>query len=304
MIFPRRTLAGRFAASVLLVFACSTLARRPETVVDLSALRDKEQLVLTVGNRLAIASADLCTKRAPALGFAVHDLSQYAPAYVEAARPMFARPDLPAILAVATGGEAARVGLRPGDAVAAIDGKPVPPADIDGLARVEAVIAASERDAANGRLSLTIVRQGRSSVLELALPEACAVRFQVQPGSELNARANGWLIELSTRLIDFLRGPDELAAVLAHELAHNILRHREHLKGGSIASSRAAELEADRLSVRLMHRAGFRAAAAAEFWRRMRERGGLGPSGLGRHPSDGERIKAVESELQRLKAGM
>ena len=295
-----RTLAGRLAASLLLMLACSALARRPTAVVNLSALRDKEQLVLTVGNRLAIASANFCTRQSPALGFTLHDLSQYAPAYFRAARPMFVRPDLPAVLAVAVGGQAAIAGLQPGDAVAAVDGEPVPPAGTDGLARVEAVITASERSAVDGRLSLTVVREGRAFVLDLAPPEGCAVRFQVQPGKELNARADGWLVEVSTSLVGFVRGSDELAAVLAHELAHNILRHRERVKGSSAASSRASELEADRLSVRLMHQAGFRAAAAGEFWRRMRERGGPGPSGSGRHPSDGERIKAVESELERL----
>lgn len=294
------SLAERVAALLLLMLAGPTLASRPAAVVDLSALRDKEQLVLTVGNRLAVASSALCTTQAPAVGLALHDLSQYGPAYVQAARGMFTRPDLPAVLAVADGGVAATGDIRRDDAVAAVDGKPVPPAGGDGLARVEAVISAIELGAADGRVSLTLVRQGRLLVRELMPPAGCGVRFQVQPGAELEARANGWLIEVSTGLLDFVHGADELAAVLAHELAHNILRHRERLVGASAARSRAFELEADRLSVGLMHRAGFRPAAAGEFWRRMLVRGGPGPSGFGRHPSDRERIKAVEAEVRLL----
>jgi len=257
-------------------------------------------MVLTVGDRLAVAAADLCSRQAPDIGFSLHDLSQYGPAYRNAARAMFARPDLPAVLAVAGGGAAARAGVRPGDGVVAVNGQAVPPETGDGLARVETVIAAAVRAARAGPVRLSLVRDGAQITRTFTAPAGCAVRFQVEPNGALDARTNGWLIEATTGLIDFVRGPDELAAVLAHELGHVILNHRARIGRVSRGESRVEELEADRLGVRLADRAGYRPEAALEFWQRMRRKGGAGPSGLGRHPADSQRVATVEHALRDL----
>jgi Zn-dependent protease with chaperone function len=296
--FPIGHVAACLSAALL---PGAALPRDHANVVDLSALRNKEEQVLTVGDRLAIAAAALCARQAPGLGIALHDLSQYGAAYRDAARPMFARAALPAVLAVAGEGAAARAGIKAGDAVIAVNGNPVPQAAGDGLARVETVTAAMQRAALSGSVRLTLARgDGAPSVRAFAPPPACAVRFQVRPDRELDARTDGWLIEITTGLADFVRGPDELAAVLAHELAHVILDHRAQVGRVSAAQSRSSELEADRLGIMLAARAGFRAAAAAGFWRRMRDRGPAGPSGLGRHPADRQRLKAVDAALRQL----
>jgi len=273
---------------------------RQAASVDLFALRNQEELVLTVGNRLAVAAADACSRQAPGIGIAIHDLQQYSFSYRDAAQQMFARADLPAILAVAGGGRADRAGIRAGDGVVAVNGDPVAPATADGLGRVEQVLQRTERAAATGSVRLRLWRDGAEIERAFVPPPACAVRFQVRPDNALDAQTNGWLIEVTTRLADFVQGPDELAAVLAHELAHVVLNHRSRIGRVGAGQSRVAELDADRLGVRLAFRAGFRPEAAAAFWRRMRERGGAGPSGLGRHPADRERIRMVDAALREL----
>jgi len=288
------------ACLIAMTLAEKVLPQPYASLVDLAALRNKEELVLTTGTRLAIAAADLCTRQTPGLGIAVHDLSQYSATYRDAARPMFGRADLPAILAVARGGEADRAGIRAGDGIVAVNANPVPPASQDGLARVETVLARMERAAASGPVRLTLTRNGAEVVRAFTPPSACAVRFQVQLDRVLDARTNGWLIEVTTKLADFLHGPDEMAAVLGHELAHVILEHRRQIDRVSAKQSRLSELDADRLGVRLAYRAGFRPEAALEFWQRMRKQGRSGPSGLGRHPADRERVETVKTALREL----
>src|SRR3546814_2491582 len=77
-----------------------------------------------------------------------------------------------------------------------------------------------------------------------------------------------------------------LAAAVAHELAHNILRHRERLDAADVARGlfkgfgrsarlfRQTEIEADRLSAWPMRGAGYDPPAAVRFWGRFGTRGG------------------------------
>jgi len=94
----------------------------------------------------------------------------------------------------------------------------------------------------------------------------------------------------------FAKTPDELAAILAHELAHNALGHRK----ARAKVQRLQELQADRLMPYLMARAGFDPAAAVVLWRRFQAQrlGGLFPSAT--HPSWSDRVRAVDSERARI----
>jgi predicted Zn-dependent protease len=58
---------------------------------------------------------------------------------------------------------------------------------------------------------------------------------------------------------------------------------------------RAQELEADRLGLFTMAKAGYDPREAAELWRRMEQRGGGGSALLSTHPAPRERIQAIEA---------
>ncbi|MDB5720484.1 MAG: hypothetical protein JWP15_1102, partial [Alphaproteobacteria bacterium] len=138
-----------------------------------------------------------------------------------------------------------------------------------------------------GAATLAIVRTGAQLQLVLVPAPACASRFQLVPGTQRNAWSDGEHVSLTTALLDFVANDDELAVVLGHELAHNILEHRARLRSQGVASGllrslgrnarkvEATEIEADRFGLRLMDKAGFRAAAAEGFWRRFASASGL-----------------------------
>ncbi len=58
---------------------------------------------------------------------------------------------------------------------------------------------------------------------------------------------------------------------------------------------RSQELEADRLGLFTMAKAGYDPREAAELWRRMEQRGGGAPALLSTHPAPQERIEAIEA---------
>lgn len=71
-------------------------------------------------------------------------------------------------------------------------------------------------------------------------------------------------------LTEFIANEDQMAAVIAHEIAHIILRH--HLKRQKSSSSQfnqAQELEADRHSIPLLQKAGYKVIESVKLLERL-----------------------------------
>ena len=107
-------------------------------------------------------------------------------------------------------------------------------------------------------------------------------------------------------LLPVARDDDQLATVLAHEIAHVLAHHaserlaREQSGAGFLrrrAYDRNQESEADKIGVFLMTFAGYDPHEAVAFWQRMQRvtdnRGRL-PEIVSDHPSDARRIHDLE----------
>ena len=108
---------------------------------------------------------------------------------------------------------------------------------------------------------------------------ACSSFFQVDPSDEYNARADGKGVFISSTMATYAADDDDLAMILGHELAHNVLQHHPSpeplgepdpvpetaLPRGSHWTQ---ERDADRVGLYLMARAGFDTTKAPGFLRR------------------------------------
>ncbi|HEV7660414.1 MAG TPA: M48 family metallopeptidase [Allosphingosinicella sp.] len=287
----------------------------PPPEESLAAMRALDQRVATIGHRLAVASLGLCAERAWLPGLAVHDLSQYGADFRPAAIRAFGLDAGPAVLALAAGGPAERAGLRADDILLAFDGRPPPrgaPGRGGSFELMERILAALDEAFADGRATIEIRRGGARLAIEIAAEQGCATRFQLIPGRSLNARADGRYVQLSTAIAEYVADDGELAAVLAHEFAHNVLGHRIRLDearvrrgilgnfGRNARRIRETEIEADRLSVYLMERAGYDPQAAVRFWSRFGRRG-LNFLGSPTHPNWRSRIALIEAEIAAIR---
>jgi predicted Zn-dependent protease len=128
---------------------------------------------------------------------------------------------------------------------------------------------------------------------------------------------------------------DQLAAVIGHEIGHLQAEHsRERVSGETLRQwglrlisfllqindvafareiaallgvgvefglvrpyGRAQELEADRLGLIMMTKAGYNPHAAVELWRRMDQQGGGLPAILSTHPAPQDRIEAIQAMI-------
>lgn len=291
---------GAPIAALALVAAAPTADDQATLVVR--GLLQQDTAVATVGYRLATANVDLCVDHMVESGMLIETLGQYGAAFRAAAVRELGLTDRPTIALVVPGSPAERAGLRRGDVLLDADGTPftpAPPETQDGrFAPVEAAMTTLDTALSDGKVRLTIVRGGEHLAVDLTGVAACKARFQLVPGNDADAVANGTWVQLSTRMAGFATSPDELAAILGHELAHNALGHRKARAG----IQRQQELEADRLMPYLMARAGFDPDAAVVLWRRFlaKRLGGLFPSAT--HPPWTERLRAVETERARIAA--
>jgi hypothetical protein len=300
----------RIAWFLIALLSATPLHAAPGEAAALLALRPLDGRVATIGDRLAIANVSICRERQFQPGLTIHDLSQYSLQGRPAAIAAFGLEAGPAVLALADGGAAIRAGLRLDDVLVAADGVPLPrpPARVhDSFAPTERIMEMLEAAFADGAADLTVRRGRRGHMIRVRAIPGCASRFQMIPSAQRAAKADGRYVQLTSALVEYTRGDDELAALVAHELAHNILRHRARLNAAGVDrdarvhSPRDArlfqltELEADRLAVHLMERAGYDPAAAIRLWtRQSREPRSMAS---GSHPAWPVRIRAMEAEI-------
>jgi hypothetical protein len=285
-------------------------------VADLLRLQQLDQRVASVGYRLARSAGSLCPDQAPLVGIAVQDLGAYGSASRDDARRAFDLGPLPAILAIAHDSPAERVGLRVGDWLVAVDGEKIAPASgsADTYDRVAAVEDSLERHASDSMLDLEVLRSGAAHRFHLDLERGCASRFQVRPSARIDAAADGKYVEVTSAYVESAATDDGLAILLAHELAHNILHHRDRLDragirrgllqhvGRSARLTRETEIEADRWSAYLVDRAGLSLDAALRFREGMWGRPGRDLFLSATHPSGRQRLEILRSEISRIRS--
>lgn len=304
-----------FKRLAFLAFLALAMPASAEPLHPLAALQAMDGRVAAIGHRLALANRDICPRTMPLSGLLVHALEQYGRDMQPAAAALFGLTEEPAILAVVPGSAAARAGLQPGDAIAAIAGQamPSPASQAHSYKRVRLVEEALLSALHHGPARIDYERDGaaRSTVLEREL--GCVSRVQLIPSSRLNASADGTYAQVTSGIVEFANNEDELALVIAHEMAHNILEHRIRLDqqkvsrgifaaiDGSAPKIKATEVEADRYALYLLANAGYDIDAAPAFWDRYGRKMGFGIFSDGTHPGRSSRVADAEATIGEIR---
>ena len=302
----------------------------------------QQQRVEDVGHALLTAATPFCgTALGPRVGVRFANVHSFPPEYQEAARSL-GFTDTLVIVAVAQGSTAARSGFSRGDRVVAVDGGP-PPRGPNAVSQLTSTFAGRPTDAprltleqgptrfiadvAPGevRVAEPVARVGGRLRVAMPADTVCAFGLVTTRGDELNAWADGVNVTVTSGMLRFLADGDELAAMLAHEIAHNALRHvqapqknvsigsqpsatgetaaatqtvatnGELAKTGANVGSEDVEGEADYLGMYLLARARRPIAKAGSFWRRMAQQNPVGTTYASEHPTTPERFVRLEN---------
>ncbi len=256
--------------------------------------------LLHVARPVLLANAELCPKTRPDLGVMIHSRKSYAKELRTAAARELGASEAPTIYKIAPNSPADRAGLKAGETIL-----------IDEDAASAKTLREWLNEQVDGPVTLQIASKGRTRSVTLTPETVCASRLRLKPSSAINAYADGRHITITTGMMDFVRDDNELALIVGHELAHNMMGHIRKVVGNYILSgfstryTRPFESEADYVGLYYMVRAGYDPAGVEDFWRRLAE---VNPRSVNRaktHPTFPDRylrLAATRNEIEAKQA--
>jgi Zn-dependent protease with chaperone function len=291
-----------FIGSVLL---CGTAQAEGLSIRQLGA----EQLRLTtIGYRLGAANRGTCASPKMLSGMVLHDLTEYQAALRPAVSDAFSLHDGIGVLEIVPGSVADAAHLEVDDEILAVNGASVEDAAATRNARqsykrMDRFLGYLASALSMGPADLLIRRKGEMLHVALHGQPACGGDPFLINSSDLNAWSDGSRVFVSSAMMRIARSDDELAFVVAHEMAHNILGHSSRndahgllgLFGFGASKMRREEMQADLMAVPLMGASGFNPAGAVEILDGLRHI--LWWDLSLDHPGFGERIRLVTAEI-------
>lgn len=305
--WQRGLLAGMAALLAAPLTANPDEAPKIDYAAERSAIaryQDADQRLQNVGWQLARGNVGFCPRVIPSIGLQLQDMASYgAPGIARAALGL--SRDF-AVQTAARGSPAALSGefVRNREIVdlARFDPNQWPAGEkMDWQRLVWAHDHIDAMLAEHGGIAVTFADGGEARVTPV---EVCATRFELM-GEGTKAVADGNRVVIG---IDFpaFAYPEEdvFAAVVAHELAHNLLEHDAWLdrNGRRRRHVRRTEREADRLIPWLLANAGYDPAAGVTFMTRWGSRHDAGLLMIRDHDGWDERAEFIAGELPQVRA--
>lgn len=279
-------------------------------------------------NKLAFplmkANADFCGKTAAMNGLSAWNVHSVPRQFQRAAATLYGLDDVLRVNQVSPSSPAEKAGLRSGDAIISVNGQEVTPGPRAARIAAEAFTTAGAQQS-----EVVISRDGKAQSIVVTPVRACDFPvFLDANNNDVNAYADGNRIVIAKGIVRFAESDNELALVIAHELAHNALEHvskqQQNAAIGAFSglaidgifaglgvgtqgqfaelgqamavgqNSVAFEQEADYVGMYFMARAGYSINGVADFWRRMGAENSSSITQRGSHPSSPERFIAID----------
>ena len=276
-----------------------------------------------VARPLLTKNIEACGKRTkPSLGIFIHSLDDYKKPKKAVAKSIYSLNEQPSVLQVLSNGPAHQK-LKVGDKLVSINQQPFP----KGTAKSIKHLSSNLKD--QTAVELTVERDEDLITLSIQPELLCDYPVILSPSDAINGYADGSTIVITQGLMRFAQDDNELALIIAHEMAHNTQHHiPQRIKNSSlgllldtalltsgipsplIATGLGAnlytqqyEIEADLIGLQLMHNAGFEIEGLDLFWQKM---AAVHPSTITKgkeisHPTTVERSIQIRKEITRLK---
>jgi hypothetical protein len=265
----------------------------------------------TISYRLDALNSGACSKPQMLSGLVLHDLTEYPLQVRAAVATAFSMHGGFGVLGIVPDSAASRAGFEVDDEIVALNDRPLEDPQAVGASgqsyrRLETFSNLFERTLGLGTADLLVRRHGRLLRMTLSAQRGCGGQALLINSSDLNAWSDGSHVFVSSAMLALASSDDELAFVVAHEMAHNILGHSSGgdthgllgLFGLGAAKVRREEMTADSFAIPLMNSGGYSPQAATGILERMRRI--LWWDISLDHPTFGARIRTVEAVIAKL----
>jgi beta-barrel assembly-enhancing protease len=296
-----------------------------QKITTLRAWADQENRLYTLAAPLLTSNVALCKQSAHyLLGFTAKTKYSYSNAFIGAAQAGLGLGEQLRVMNVLPGSGAAQSGIQQGDILLAVEDKPLPPGPD---AEKKAGLLISDAIKQHSSLTLTVMRNGSRLNLQVPLTNACAFGVELGDTDEVNSYADGRRVLITRGMLNFTRTDEELAYVLAKEIAHNILSRsgrprmkatidRLRLPGESrivpVSTATTTLLQpytpvldatADKLALYLLTRAGYSIDNTPGFWTRLAAKypASVQNSHTALHPSTPYRVSVMTQVVRAIR---
>lgn len=242
---------------------------------------------------LRLKNASLCPKTWRDPGFAIHDLSDYPAEAQDIAKSVFnVKADGIYVQSVRPQSSAQAARITPGDQILAVNENAIKAKPL-----MEAYNRAVFRNGFESVLSKVKIRtpDGTEYIARIQPETVCDIPVKLVFSEDINGHTDGQEVLITSALMRDVPDDTNLALVIAHEMAHVIA---DHIKQ---PPTQTLELEADRMALVLMARAGYDINAAVAFWKNAAHPHDGGHVSESSHPTTRARYQNFRDELARIK---
>lgn len=292
----------------------------------LDALVARQERVYRIAAPLITKNAVLCrTQARPLLGFTAKNQFSYPAELTASARRTLGLNEKLQVMQVLDGSGAMRAGLARGDLLQSVQDIVIPEGP---QAETEAARLLAPALKNLSEIRITVLRRGQPLSLQVPLTLACAFAIDIGNAPHLNAYSDGRRIMLTRGLLEALPADEEVAVIVAREIAHNVLQHARQLQqtatvsgvidsllplkpdpasyagsNGIKATPEKMDQEADRLALFMLARAGYDPLSLARVSQRLME---MAPATQANtysalHPWTAERQSQIQPALKELR---
>ncbi|RXZ38113.1 peptidase M48 [Oxalobacteraceae bacterium CAVE-383] len=255
---------------------------------NMIAMQDR---LFKIASPLLTANAPLCKGNARyLLGFTAKNKYSYSKAMASAAQSL-GYDDRLQVTDVLPGSGAANNGVQRGDYLVSAGDRPIPQGE-----NAERLTATVLAPLMAGKMPVKLVLQRGGAPMNVTVPLTLACSFSVELGNvdTVNAYSDGSRVLVTRGMMNFARSDEELAYLIAREIAHDALAHPGRQKmvktigdiitnlmrtnpdattlagtGGILPYGQDMDAAADTLSLYMLVRAGYSIDNAPAFWKRL-----------------------------------
>ena len=308
--------------------AASEIEAKKQREIALQSLVDSQLRLSDVSYLLLTKAESMCgNKTKYSFGMSIVNNLFWGEDFKEAATSTYGLSDMLKIKHIAPNSPAAKAGITDGDIPVAINDWPVPA----GKDAVKNTFEKMREMTKDGKpLSISLLRGTERISLQVAPEKQCDYPVNLDPQDIINAFADGKQIVVTKGMMRFAKDDIELSLVVAHELAHNTMKHMDskitnsaigsifdlvaaaygiNTQGafgnlGASAYSQDFEAEADYVGLYIMAVAGLPIDDAPKFWRRMAAEhpGAIKTNHAATHPATTERFLALDATSKEILA--